>query len=189
MLSHSELSKKVFDAACVAIKEEDQFLRGHCERACGYHHGIGSVSEPILMYQIFRKLVADGQRSYEVRLEQRYQNDPRCQADLVLLQGDKWIVCVEGKWLESNAKVGLAKDDVDRMRRLGGDVTKLLLCFWVKDPRCKINVDRWLKELTQATGTETPRTSNFTTKWFIETGKNTLRDVDAGVTLFEVTDL
>src|SRR5262249_6950164 len=112
MLDSKKLAQNVFRAAVNAVKAENTFLRGHCE-ADGYHR-IDSVSEPVLMHLVFRALITRGM--YDARLAQPYPGNPQFAADLAIVENNLWVGCIHAKWLATNANVGSAKDDMDRMR-------------------------------------------------------------------------
>jgi hypothetical protein len=180
MLDSKKLAQNVFRAAVNAVKAENTFLRGHCE-ADGYH-GIGSVSEPVLMHLVFRALITRG--TYDARLAQPYPGDAQSVADLVVVENNVWAGCIHAKWLATTAKVGAAKDDMDRMRtKLPPQIAKLLLAFWVKERPLAESVDRWVEELAGASGTAAAWTETFNT---LSSGSGVVIDVTAGVTLFQV---
>ncbi len=186
MFSDREALKSVFDAAFTAVRDEDKLLRGHCENPCGYHHGIGFVTEPILVYLIFRSLIGKTP-GYKIRLEQPYPSDARCQGDLILLRDGRWAACVEAKWLTSPDNVNLATKDMERMRqKLGAEVGKFLLGFWVKDPRNGASIDQWLNSLAHVPGVDRLWTGTFKTHWYkADEAEPLLVEVEAGLTLFE----
>jgi hypothetical protein len=180
MVDSKKLAQNVFRAAVNVVKAENTFLRGHCE-ADGYH-GIASVSEPVLIYLIFRSLVTRG--IYDVRLAQAYPGHPKLVADLVVVQENLWAGCLHAKWLATNAKVGSAKDDIESMRtKLPPQVVKLFLGLWVKEPPRAKAVDGWIDELAEASGTAAMWTETFTA---LSSGSAAVTDVPAGVTLYEV---
>ena len=180
MLDSKKLAQNVFRAAVNVVKAENTFLRGHCE-ADGYH-GIGSVSEPVLMHLVFRSLITRGM--YDARLAQPYPADPQFVADLVVVENNVWVGCIHAKWLATNAKVGSAKDDMDRMRtKLPRHIAKILLAFWVKDPSRANSVERWIEELAEMSGTSAAWTETFNA---LSSGGGAVADVPAGVTLYEV---
>lgn len=180
MLDNKKLAQNVFRAAVNAVKAENTFLRGHCE-ADGYH-GIGLVSEPVLTHLVFRSLITRGM--YDARLAQPYPGNPQFVADLVVVENQAWVGCLHAKWLATNAKVGSAKDDMDRMRaKLPPQIAKLLLAFWVKEPSRANSVDRWIEELAEVSGTPAAWTETFNA---LSSGGGAVADVPAGVTLYEV---
>src|SRR5262249_45032165 len=94
------------------------------------------------------------------------------------------VGCVHAKWLPTNAKVGSAKDDMEKMRsKLPPQIGKLLLAFWVKEPGRENGVNRWLQELADASGTRAAWTETFNA---LSAGSGTVADIPAGVTLYEV---
>lgn len=180
MVDSKKLAQNVFRAAVNVVKAENTFLRGHCE-ADGYH-GIDSVSEPVLMHLVFRALITRGM--YDARIAQAYPGNPQFVADLVIVENNRWVGCVHAKWLATNAKVGSAKDDMEKMRsKLPPQMAKLLLAFWVKEPGRENGVNRWLQELADASGTRAAWTETFNA---LSAGSGTVADIPAGVTLYEV---
>ena len=172
--------------ACQAIETEDKFLLSRKANLKRYHHGITFLSQKRWVYFIFREMISQLESRYEVRIDESYPNQ-NTKADLVIFdtqqESEFWI---EARWLDC---IGMANDllsDADKLKQhLAGDVTKLLLALWVKEPRLGDVVKDQLARIQNDPRISAAQKCCFRTSVLDESTQQYI-DVEAGVTLFTV---
>ncbi len=168
------------DAACKALKDEDDFLRGQINHPAyaGQRAGIlrpGFMDERYYQRLVARQLLA--WKLYEVHLE-------LARHDLVLTQQDKWITVVEMKlWMGStgNPALPLIVDDIRKLQQ--AVATHRILLVFSENPKAQTpkNSDYLRNYLTQSKLLAAPliRGQNFEIDSFLTySDYPTVRDSD-----------
>ena len=175
--------------ACQAIETEDKFLFSRKANLKRYHHGITFIREEQLVYFIFREMISQLGSRYEVRINESYPKPHNINraADLVIFNSqensDFWI---EVRWVDCIRMANDLLNDADKLNQyLIGNVTKLLLALWVKEPRLGNTVDNQLARIQNDPRINAAQKCCFRTSVLDENTQQYI-DVEAGVTLFTV---